>query len=780
MKFLKRWIVKIFKIQIKDVPEKEKTIHQSHALDQKSQEIINDHITLQLQKMIEGIVIPELRKSVVEEIERLGLTRQIEGTDSSYSENELLNKSDVSQTEPVQSNDKTEETENIDTGISFQDEMKTEQAAISEIKDEPPSFSQSKISLELEAEVDNTQKVTESTQPVVATNDKIDLEKDAQACSTDKSQFTDLRQEIRLGIDFGTTTTSISVKIGDNPPEAVPIGNNGANLFIPSMVYIQPGAGKIIDRAIVGEDAEAYGDQERIIRSVKRCFGCQGEKCNQNQENNLRNSSYPFPLCKGDGLIYIGDKETIKPSEIAYLIIREALKRTIKILIEKKGVNLIKEDLSIYPINLGCGAQFNYHQRKIIMDVAKDLGFSKVTIDNIVEEPVLAGFTFARFAENPEGRILIYDFGGGTFDVAVLEVDRIYNQDIRVTVLATAGENWLGGDDIDVLVYNHFIKQIADSLKIQFGEINDVLDSIERNKLLNRSRMVKEFLSYNDNYFDSLFIQGLNPIDIELSRSEFEQLLLESKFIENSIFAVERACRLVYVYEKAKDGFLLNAKDITDHKLHDAAINIDKVILIGGITKIPLIRNKLSEIFSSEKIVKDTVIEPISSVAVGAAYPRDSQHYSISVPPYGFYLESEDSDGDNKKYETILFPFEYHDFHRFWHISSLSTFTKELRFLNDKFSTKIVAKNAGQMKSLWSRKLGNLKAGDWLFSITPEGTIYFYKKGEKPVPFDDFPLLHPVQIAICEAREKKYKEEQESKKSDNDLFSDIRSMMNEN
>jgi len=245
-------------------------------------------------------------------------------------------------------------------------------------------------------------------------------------------------KEIRIGIDFGTTTTAVSIKIGDDLPVAIPIGRDGITPYIPSTIYFQPGEqGDFASRVVVGEDVERFGDQLYVIRSVTRCLGCQEKDCDN------ENSGEPvlqFPLCNGKGEIWINENEVILPSQAADFIIREALKRAIEKARELWGINLTKGNVSLLPVNLGCSAKFNLQQREIILSVAKDVGLKSVQIENIVEEPILAGFAFSRFAETPEGRVLIYDFGGGTFDVAVIDVDRVEN-DLRVSIVATSGEN---------------------------------------------------------------------------------------------------------------------------------------------------------------------------------------------------------------------------------------------------------------------------------------------------------------------------------------------------
>ena len=84
---------------------------------------------------------------------------------------------------------------------------------------------------------------------------------------------------IRIGIDFGTTTTAVSLKIGDELPERLPIGTDGITRYLPSVVYIQPGEGDLAAGVTVGEEAENLADPVNTIRSIKRCLGCDGMNC---------------------------------------------------------------------------------------------------------------------------------------------------------------------------------------------------------------------------------------------------------------------------------------------------------------------------------------------------------------------------------------------------------------------------------------------------------------------------------------------------------------------
>ena len=416
----------------------------------------------------------------------------------------------------------------------------------------------------------------------------------------------------------------------------------------------------------------------------------------------------------------------------------------------------------------------------IIATIADELGFQNIKIDNVVEEPILAGFTFSRFAPKPEGRALIYDFGGGTFDVAVLDVDRP-QQNLRVTVIATAGENWLGGDDIDTLVYEYFLNEATKEFGFSHNEMKELLGSIDKSKLHNMARKAKEHLSENDHFSDVLLAQGIDPINLELSREEFEGLLKESRYVEKSIKAVERACRLAYAFENAKEGLLIDGSAIARYRIDDAASKIDRVILVGGITKIPYIRNKLIEIFGKEKIVEEKLIDPISAVALGGAYPRDPQHYSICVPPIRFFMEYETSKDPGKQTRNIFQPYEYYDYHRLWMSNSLAVYFKDINVDHGMVKAKLYSWRVGENAPFWEKNLGNIAPGILRFSLSLEGEVFYSKIGEKLIKIDDYPIIHPIQQEIRTARENRLeRERRENDESKGDYSDWMMATMHEN
>ena len=397
------------------------------------------------------------------------------------------------------------------------------------------------------------------------------------------------RGEIRIGIDFGTTTTAVSLKIGDELPVALPIGVDGVTRYLPSLVHIKPGEGDLAARVTVGEDVENFADQANSIRSIKRCLGCDGMNCLGVKVDNDNQHGRQFPWCNGDGSIITAGGETFQPHEIAAFIVKEALSRAIAIVRERLKFDLTIENVTFLPLNLGCGANFNFNQRQLLIDVAHQLGFENVNIENVVEEPILAGFAFSRFADEPEGNSLIYDFGGGTFDVAVINVDKT-DQGPRVTILTTAGEQWLGGDDIDTLVYDYFLQQLSEEQGEDPDTFEHGLSPADRSRLRVMAKSAKEYLSTEKSFTNTLVSEQSELLALEITRDVFEQLLAESQLFEKSLDAARRACQLAYAFKNAQESDLIKAEEISKFSAQDMANFIDRLILVGGVTKIPYIQ----------------------------------------------------------------------------------------------------------------------------------------------------------------------------------------------
>lgn len=763
----RKWIAWLFNIRPEDLPEIARISPASENLDSKIQSEVSRQVREQLQQMLHEGVFREPQKPKTDQ--PISRYEPIE-------ENELYTVGS-SQAEEVQQQDNQQQPFQFDSSINLEEEFPEieefePENPIEEINTSPtPKIPVLLIPEKTEALREEPRNEEEILPLEVQTQEILQQVEVPQL-----RPITD--EEIRIGIDFGTTTTAISIKLGEERPEALAIGSDGITRYIPSSVYFQPGPGELSERVVVGEEAERFGDQAQVIRSVKRCFGCVGRNCRGNG-NNENGPSAAFPWCRSDGLIHISETEEIEPKQVAHFILREALRRAIKVARDRWKIDLTRENISILPLNIGCGANFDLRQREIIQSIIRELGFSEVKIDNIVEEPILAGFTFSRFAEKPEGRVLIYDFGGGTFDVAVLDVDR-FQDALRVTVVATAGENWLGGDDIDILVYNHFLNGIAAEVG-STTEVEAMLGTIDRSSLRSMARTAKEFLSSADRYSDVLPSQELGLMNLELHRDELENLLKTNGIIEKSISAVERACKLAYAFENAKQGHAIDAGVVSHHHINDAAKTIDRVILVGGITKIPCVRQNLEQIFGSEKIISETIIDPISAVAIGGAYPRDPQHYSICVPPFGFYLEYETPFSSAKSYQPIFYPYEYYEFHKFWSTGQAGFYYKDISLPENARNVKISSRKVGNKIPEEIKTVGQLSYRRWRFSASLDGIIRYYPEKGEPIILLDAPIIHPIQKDIRDERARRAVEAQNQIfEAQGDLDDWTRGMMNEN
>lgn len=764
MGMLKRLIARIFNIKVEDLPQQPSPAPASPRIDSALQQEIAIQIKAQLQSAIEETILPEIRKTLTEK------QSQPQAPDLSIKD------------QPVQ-------TEVIKPTVPrFEDfpvidEEQPLVAAENPVDVEGDLLEV--VSPEGQSVIGEDQLEVSQTEIVYNTNEEILPLEEPLAPRVPEVEPITLapvkKGMIRVGIDFGTTTTAVSIKLDDeNRPEVLPIGLNGSTRFFPSIVFFQPGSGSLEQRALIGEPADSYDNPEQVIRSVKRCLGCPGESCRPNTVSHGETDKYPFPWCLGDGLVHISDTEAIEPAQIAKMIIKEALTRAIKAVRDDKKIDLTEENVCFSPINLGCGAKFDLERRELLLTIAQEMGFQHATIDNIVEEPILAGYAFSRYADQPEGRALIYDFGGGTFDVAILDVDRIQDK-LRVTVVATTGENWLGGDDIDRLVYQYFISQIAEKTSSALSDIEEKLGEIEISKLKLLARICKEQLSVQEQFIDVHLSHILGSITLSMTRHQFEDLFERSGMLKKSLKAAERACKLAHAFKIGQAGKLLDANAITKHKLKEAAASIDRVVLVGGVTKIPMIRKKLTSIFGDAKIVKETVVEPISAVAVGAGYELDPQHYSICVPPYGIYMKYQV--GNRKKINiiTIFEPFEYLDYHKRWVTNFSAVYFKDINLLFDASDVTIYSQKAGEQHFAWEIRLGSLSVGQWRFEISMDGQIYYHKLHDTPRSLPEYPIIHPVQQSIRDAQKRRI-EEEEARRRDNEGGRDdwIRRMMNEN
>ncbi len=219
-------------------------------------------------------------------------------------------------------------------------------------------------------------------------------------------------------------------------------------------------------------------------------------------------------------------------------------------------------------------AYFNDAQRQATRDAGKLAGLEVL---RIINEPTAAALAYGAQSKSEDETIAVYDLGGGTFDISILQLsDGVYD------VLSTNGDTFLGGDDVDELIIKHWLEERG--LTVSAMDEDKTLAQSFRLK----AEQAKKYLSYNEQYTSE---------DFTLTRETFEGLI--SPLIDQTLAKTKSALR--------------------DAELESA--DIDKVILVGGSTRIPLVMQKLSNLFSGE-IYND--IDPDEVVAMGAALQADS------------------------------------------------------------------------------------------------------------------------------------------------------------
>lgn len=365
--------------------------------------------------------------------------------------------------------------------------------------------------------------------------------------------------DIIVGIDLGTTN-SLVAHILDGKAVTVK-DETGKTALVPSIIYFDK-SGNIT----VGEQAKAMliEEPERTIFSVKRLMG----KSYQDIAHHKNFFSYQVIDDDTESLVKIEiEGKFYNPVELSGHILRYLKER-----IEKELQIPVTKAVITVP------AYFNDAQRQATRDAGKLAGLDVL---RIVNEPTAASLAYGidQDADRPQV-IAVYDLGGGTFDISILRLDQgIYE------VLATSGDTFLGGDDIDQAVANYWMSTG------QIGESVIQADNKLRQQLRLLAEQAKKTLSSEDSFEGKIDEKSLT-----LALTEFEEIV--QPIIDRTLDSCRKALR-------------------------DASLNtsdIDHVVLVGGSTRIPLLKDLVSQFFG--KRVNDT-LDPDEVVALGAAIQAD-------------------------------------------------------------------------------------------------------------------------------------------------------------
>ena len=363
---------------------------------------------------------------------------------------------------------------------------------------------------------------------------------------------------LAVGIDLGTTNSLVSY-VKDGAPVIIP-GPNGSGL-IPSVVSFQP------ENLFVGAAAKRFllTDSRRTVYSVKRLMGKGIEDLQQ--ELHL----LPYEV-SGHGKeivkIKVNNRE-YTPPEISAMVLKE-----LKFLAEKELKRSVVQAVVTVP------AYFNDAQRQATKDAAKLAGLE---ILRILNEPTAAALAYG-LDKITEGMIAIYDFGGGTFDISILKV-----KDGVFQVLATNGDTHLGGDDIDYRLSEFLIDMIR-----KFGW-QEEMDTNLIQTIRDAAERAKVELSDKEETVIRILL-GEKTFELALTRTDFETLI--GDIIERTLRPCKRA--------------------MSDAGLEPSEIN--EVVLVGGSTRMPIVRRSVQELFGR---VPRCELNPDEVVALGAAVQAD-------------------------------------------------------------------------------------------------------------------------------------------------------------
>ncbi|MGZ4816738.1 MAG: Fe-S protein assembly chaperone HscA [Terriglobales bacterium] len=368
-----------------------------------------------------------------------------------------------------------------------------------------------------------------------------------------------MAEERVVGIDLGTTNSLVAYMEGDRP--VVIPGEDGSNL-VPSVVALDPNG-----QIIVGNAARKYliETPDRAVYSVKRLMGRGVEDVREELK------LFPFRLAEdlqpGEVLrIKLGDKD-FTPPEISAYILRQLRRNA-----ERFFGAPVKKAVITVP------AYFNDAQRQATKDAGRIVGLDVL---RLVNEPTAASLAHG-LDQKKNGIVAVYDLGGGTFDISILKLhDGIFE------VISTNGDTHLGGDDIDNLLIAIALDDIEGDLKIDIRKNAEVVQAIRKSVI-----EAKIALSSNDSADIEVELPGERHYQRTIPRALFEQMV--EPILQRTIGPVKQA-------------------------LKDANLEpnqIDEVVLVGGSTRIPRVRQIVKELFQREP---HSELNPDEVVALGAA-----------------------------------------------------------------------------------------------------------------------------------------------------------------
>lgn len=367
-----------------------------------------------------------------------------------------------------------------------------------------------------------------------------------------------------IGIDLGTTNSCVSVLEGGAPKV---IANSEGARTTPSIVAFNDQGEKLVGQIAKNQ---AITNPDRTVFAVKRLIGNKFESAQVKKAKDI----LPYTIVSadnGDAWVQIRDKKYSSQEISAYIL--QKMKKT-------------AEDYLGEPVTdavITVPAYFNDAQRQATKDAGKIAGLN---VQRIINEPTAAALAYG-LDKQGDRKIAVFDLGGGTFDVSVLELgDGVFE------VKSTNGDTFLGGEDFDLRI----VEWLADEFKKSDG-IDLRKDKFSLQRLKSEAEKAKHILSESSETdinipFITADASGPKHLNVKLTRAKFEQL------VDDLIQRLVGPCQTAL-----KDSGL-------------SAAEINEVILVGGMTRMPKVQQKVKEIFGKEA---SKGVNPDEVVAVGAS-----------------------------------------------------------------------------------------------------------------------------------------------------------------
>jgi molecular chaperone DnaK len=363
-----------------------------------------------------------------------------------------------------------------------------------------------------------------------------------------------------IGIDLGTTNSCMAVMEGSEPKV---IENAEGARTTPSVVAFTGGGERLVGAVA---KRQAVTNPENTVFSIKRFMGRKEAEVKEEE------TIVPYRVvsgANGDARVFAGGKE-YSPPEISAMILQK---------LKQDAEAYLGETVDSAVITVP--AYFNDAQRQATKDAGKIAGLD---VKRIINEPTAASLAYGLDKEGADQTILVFDLGGGTFDVSVLEIgDGVFE------VKATAGDNHLGGDNWDKAIVDWMVREFKASQGIDLSQ-----DKMALQRLYEAAEKAKVELSTTQETQISLpFItadqSGPKHLDMRLSRSKLNELTAD---------------------------LLDRVVGPTKQALKDAGVDVDHVVLVGGMTRMPAVQEKVKELTGKDP---HRGVNPDEVVAVGAA-----------------------------------------------------------------------------------------------------------------------------------------------------------------